>query len=137
MNVLVGSTAGGVALAGLGLLIRNKRHHWYKFRGLIFLFAGLGLLPITWEWVQAGMALINKWGAALSQATEGVRWLNIAINAFVGGLPWLLGLVLTAWWLLDMWPKQGDPNDKTGFVGLFVPAAWSLLPPLAALIAVS
>lgn len=135
-NALVGSGAGGAMLAGLGLLIRNKRHHWFKIRSVLFLLAGLGLIVPIGVVMNFVIGLVQKGLRALGTAFSGVPVIAEILGVIATGIPWIIGGVLTLWWVLDMWPKHGDPDDKTGFVGLFVPAAWALLPPLAAMLQV-
>lgn len=136
-NALLGTTGGGAVFAALALLIRSKRHHWYKIRSILLFLAGLGLIVPIGLGMQWVIARIQSGGRYLSGLLAGnVDWLAGFINIMATGLPWVIGAVLTAWWVLDMWPKHGDPDDKTGFVGLLVPAAWMMLPPLTAMLQV-
>lgn len=101
------TTAGGLALIGLAILIKIKKPDWWGFQALLALAGGAAALPL--------LALL------VSKVEQGIQWclnwvagtgtwqpvLPTVMNALAIALPWIIGIVLLGALALDMFPRLG------------------------------
>lgn len=131
MNALIGSMGGGIAILVVALLLRKKRPHWHRIIAVTKLAAGVSLIPAIAAVLGKFIELSQNAVRWLAEQTSNVAALPMILRGVANGLPWVIGLVITVWFMLDMWPRHGRADQKTAWIALLVPAAWMLLPPIA------
>lgn len=172
MSELFTTVAGGMAFIGLALLLKWKKPQWNGVRALVMLAGGIAALKVTATiqsvmvangtrndgWLQLLFAWCGRQSAGIPKVGGAMSTL---LGVLATALPWIVAVLLTAWLVIDMFPRlmalrggrgggggrlAGAPGGGGGggrlaglleatahtmWVALWVPASIALVPPLA------
>lgn len=124
MNELFGTVSGGVALATVALVVRQKLPGWTGLRTVLMLAAGFAALTLiskvlsvvvangaTTGWAQA---LLQWIGHLLTTIPKAGPLLDSMLGWVATALPWIVACVLAGIVIIDMFPRLNGLRGGSG-----------------------
>lgn len=129
--------AGGIVALCLALILKKKFPQSHGVHTWVMICAGTGLTFILASILQISIGLLAAGLHRLGGISVLSSWkyTPTVIDGLIVATPWILGLGMLTWVVIDLIPRKGPrPDRHTSWVGFVLPAALAIMPPVSRMI---